>query len=406
MAPAYGNAREIPLNLPATTSCLDCHVSGVRAPLDGSENRYPSPVFFFPGVICERCHGPGSTHVSGGPIVNPEKLPATLRDEVCMQCHLEGNAAIRRPGKHLYEYEPGENLFDFIRYFVLTGNVPRGLRATSQFEALAESACKRKSGDSMSCVSCHDPHQTITPERRVAFYRAKCIACHGAAFAAKHHRKQEDCTSCHMPASPSSDVAHTQVTDHRILRRPQSASDPQVLTNSLPSLAPFPPREDSSSELRDLALAWQSIVDSGMTLAQPQAERLLRAAVTQSPSDPALFSALAYAVEKRGDDNQALTLYKKVLDLDPVSVEAATNLGVLEAKEGRVAEAVELWQSAFRRAPGKSEIGMNLALVSCQSGKIDAARDYVLHVLQFNPDLGSAKKLLIRLDSNAPACSL
>ena len=209
-----------------------------------------------------------------------------------------------------------------------------------------------------------------------------------------------------MPASPSSDVAHTQVTDHRILRRPPSASDPQVLTNSLPSLAPFPPREDSLSELRDLALAWQSIVDSGMTLAQPQAERLLRAAVAQSPSDPALLSALAYAVEKRGDDNQALTLYKKVLDLDPVSVEAATNLGVLEAKEGRVAEAVQLWQSAFHRAPGKSEIGMNLALVSCQSGKIDAARDYVLHVLQFNPDLGSAKKLLIRLNSHAPACSL
>ena len=33
MAPAYQNAREIPLNLPAVTSCLRCHVSGMRAPV-------------------------------------------------------------------------------------------------------------------------------------------------------------------------------------------------------------------------------------------------------------------------------------------------------------------------------------------------------------------------------------
>ncbi len=45
MAPAYQNAREIPLNLPAVTSCLRCHVSGMRAPVRGTENFYPSPVF-------------------------------------------------------------------------------------------------------------------------------------------------------------------------------------------------------------------------------------------------------------------------------------------------------------------------------------------------------------------------
>ena len=405
MAPAYGDALEIPLNLPATTSCLDCHVSGIRPPLDGSENLYPVPVFFFSGVTCERCHGPGSAHAAGAPIVNPAKLSPTLRDQVCMQCHLEGNAAIERSGKHLYDYRPGKNLFDFIRYFVLTGNVPQSLRATSQFEALAQSACKKKSRDAMSCMSCHDPHQTVAPENRVAFYRAKCIACHGAAFAAKHHNKQEDCASCHMPAAFSSDVAHTQVTDHRILRRPPSGFRASSSAD-LPSLEPFPPGDASLPDLRDLALAWQSIVDSGMTKAQPQTERLLRSALAQSPGDPALLSALAYAVEKRGDDNQARALYKKVLDLDPASIDAATNLGVLEAKQGRMTDAVRLWQSAFRRAPGKSEIGMNLALVSCQSGRFDAARDYVLRVLQFNPDLGSAKKLLSRLNSSAPACSL
>ena len=42
MAPAYQNATEIPLNLPAVTSCLRCHVSGMRAPVKGTENLYPN----------------------------------------------------------------------------------------------------------------------------------------------------------------------------------------------------------------------------------------------------------------------------------------------------------------------------------------------------------------------------
>ena len=36
MAPAYQDAREIPLNLPAFSSCLRCHVSGMRPPAKGN----------------------------------------------------------------------------------------------------------------------------------------------------------------------------------------------------------------------------------------------------------------------------------------------------------------------------------------------------------------------------------
>jgi hypothetical protein len=405
MAPAYGEAKEIPLNLPATTSCLHCHVSGVRAPLDGSENHYPSPIFFYSGITCERCHGPGAAHVTGGPIVNPAKLPAERRDQVCMQCHLEGNAAIERAGKRIYDYKPGDDLSEYVRYFVLTGNVPPGLRATSQFEALTQSVCKQKSGDAMTCISCHDPHRAVAPESRVAFYRAKCLACHGAAFGARHHARQEDCTSCHMPASLSSDVAHTQVTDHRIPRRPLAQAVAASTSDQFPGLTLFPPSANGERDLRDLALAWQSIVNSGMSMAQPQAEQLLRAALQQSPNDPALLSGLAYAAQIRGDDIQARSLYKKALEFDASSVDATTNLGVLEAQQGRMTEAIRLWQFAFERAPGRSAIGMNLARVFCESAHYETARTYVLRVLRFNPDLSSAKKLLGELNANPPGCA-
>ncbi len=139
MTPAYQDAKEMPLNLPVFTSCLHCHVSEMRPPVGGTENRYEMPLLRHSGVTCERCHGPGALHANGGPIVNPAKLPPERRDQVCMQCHLEGKVAIERAGRHVYEYRPGDNLFDFIRYYVLEGDAQLG--AVSQVEALSQSAC-------------------------------------------------------------------------------------------------------------------------------------------------------------------------------------------------------------------------------------------------------------------------
>ena len=404
MPPAYTETREIPMNLPAVMSCLECHGSGIRPPIAGTENRYRSPTFASPGVSCERCHGPGEAHAKGGPIVNPAKLPAKLRDQVCMQCHLEGNAAIKQPGRHLYEYKPGEDLFDFVRYFVLLRSEPGELRAASQFEALAESMCKRKSGDAMSCSSCHDPHRVAPAEDHVTFYRGKCIACHGASFATKHHARQPDCTACHMPSAPSSDIAHTEVTDHRIPRRPQSQQlELLPTTTAPPELVAFPASEQRENDLRDLALATQAMAGSSGP-AEHHAGQLLREALLRSRSDPALLSSLAYIEQQRGNDSQARELYEDALKYDPNSLDAATNLGVLDAKEGHVEKAVKLWQSAFERAPGRSEIGMNLARTLCAAARYDEARDDVMRVLQFNPDLGPGKQLLKALNRTPPRC--
>jgi hypothetical protein len=406
MAPAYGAVREAPMNLPVLPSCMDCHVSGIRPPIEGSENRYAMPLFLYAGVTCERCHGPGENHAKGGAIVNPVKLSPERRDQVCMQCHLEGNAAIERPGKHLYQYRPGDDLSDYVRYYVLTDSEKPGLRAASQFEELAQSMCKKKSGDRMSCTGCHDPHRTISSDERVAFYRSKCLACHGAQFGEKHHGNQPDCTQCHMPAASSSDIAHTAVTDHRILRKPSfGAKLENTASSSLPQLLPFPNSKKSGDlDVRDLALAWQSIVNRGMTMAQPGTEQLLRQALAQHPDDPAVLAALAYVEQKHGANDKARDLYRKALAQDPTLIDAETNLGVLEARSGKLSEAVSLWQDAFRRAPGRSQIGMNLALAFCSTRQFKDARNYTMRVLEFNPDLGEAKTRLKQLNADPPTC--
>jgi Flp pilus assembly protein TadD len=99
-------------------------------------------------------------------------------------------------------------------------------------------------------------------------------------------------------------------------------------------------------------------------------------------------------------------LYERALARDPDRIDAATNLGVLEAKSGNLNEAVVLWQGAFQRAPGKSSVGMNLARAFCGAGQIDKARDVTLRVLEFNPDLQGARQLLHPLNQTPPKCGL
>jgi Flp pilus assembly protein TadD len=202
-----------------------------------------------------------------------------------------------------------------------------------------------------------------------------------------------------MPSSLSTDVAHTEVTDHRIPRRPAVAA--QLLedassSSALPLLVPFPARK-TEANVRDLALAWESLVNGGMTAASAQTDRLLHKALEQSPSDPALLSALGYAAQNKGNLEEARTFYEKALAADSSVIEAATNLGAIEAGRGNTQEALRLWQDAFQRAPWQSSIGMNLARIFCSEGKSDKARNSILRVLEFNPDLPEANALMARL---------
>ena len=141
-----------------------------------------------------------------------------------------------------------------------------------------------------------------------------------------------------------------------------------------------------------------------MTMAQPQAEQLLRQAMALDPDDPAVLAALGYVGQKHGAKDKARALYRKELSHNPTLIDAETNLGVLEAQSGQLREAVSHWQDAFRRAPGRSAIGMNLARAFCSTRQFNDARNYTMRVLQFNPDLGEAKAMLKHLNADPPAC--
>ena len=428
MIPDYVRAREIPLNLPASPDCVNCHSSGVRPPEPGTDDKYSGPVFLHGGITCQRCHGEGEGHGTAranfstsnsssanasiveltnwnDPIVDPAKLPPDRRDAVCMECHFQG-VAVEQPGKHLSEFQPGEKLSDYIHYFLLSGNEPETAQSVSQFEALSLSACKRSSGDKMGCGSCHDPHAEPAAEDKAAYYRRKCVNCHGEDFAANHHPEKQDCTNCHMPALPGKQVTHTEWTDHRIQRYPNSRPLPRLQVRGTPGapLVSFPANDAPLATNRDFALAWYGLMQRNVEGAPQRAEKYLREALQERDDDPALLAALGLVEQTHEREKEARELYERTLKLDSLNSTAATELGVLNARAGDLRRAVELWQGVFDRAPYRSAIGLNLAMASCMSGQKDLARQFVVRVLEINPDYLKGKQLLNHLGEKPPQC--
>jgi predicted CXXCH cytochrome family protein len=390
MTPGYRSAQHMPLNLPLAASCLECHTSSPQVPVAGTENRYAMPIISQEGIGCERCHGPGGNHATNhGAIINPDKLLPARRDAVCMQCHLEGNVAVQQPGRGLNQFRPGEDLQNYVHYFVVSGDA-RDLRAASQFEALWQSKCKRKSGDSLSCTTCHDPHYSPPPSEKTAYYRQKCMTCHNLSFTNKHHKSNPDCISCHMSPVQSADVAHTQATDHRIPRHPGETMV-AVLTEQSRALKRFPPL-DAKLDDRDLALAEEYIAPRLAVVGER--EKSLRKALSEVPNDPELLTDMGFLYQTEGKLQEARQLYERALRVEPLETDAAANLGVISAQAGNLQEAVQLWEGAFQREPSNIAIGMNLSKVLWQEGQKAKAREEIKRVLEFNPDLPEAEKLL------------
>jgi hypothetical protein len=391
MSPGYGEVTAMQLNHPVDSTCLFCHASRVQPPRAGTLNGFPAVAFLQNGVACERCHGGGSEHVKGaGPMVNPARLSGERRDSVCVQCHLEGEARITRAGRSEEEYKPGDLLSDSLAIFVRENAANERRGAVSHVESVAASRCKQKSGDALSCLTCHDPHVQPGRDERPTYYRAKCVGCH-APQAAQHHPDQPDCTVCHMPRMDSADISHTVVTDHRILRTPLPD---RPLTSGAGRLVPF---GNSVAEPRELGLAYGEVALRGNASAAAEALRLLEEALRRYPDDADVLTRLGYLHQASGDMNAAERDYAHALRTDPNRAIAAADLGVFYARRGLLAQALALWRPTFDKNPQLSELGIDLATALCGTGDSEGARAALRRVLTHNPDLAIARQALADL---------
>ncbi|HVD92594.1 MAG TPA: tetratricopeptide repeat protein [Vicinamibacterales bacterium] len=388
MSPGYAQLQAMELNHPVDSTCLFCHASRVQPVRNGTVNGFAGVPFLQDGVACERCHGAGSDHVKrAGPMVNPAKLAGERRASICVQCHLEGQARIARAGRSEQDYKPGDLLSDDLAIFVRDDDAEERRGAVSHVESLALSLCKRKSGEALSCITCHDPHMQPGAREKADYYRPKCVGCH-APKADGHYQQERDCPVCHMPRMDSADVGHTVVTDHRIVRTPSvGRSAPRPVGR----LVPF---GGGPADARDLGLAYGEVALRGDALAVGEALRLLEVARQRNPDDADVLTRLGYLHQASGDMATAERYYEQALKRDPDRAVAAANLGVFYASRGMVREAVDLWRTAFQKNPQLSEIGVNLGRELCEMGDAEGARAALQRVLTHNPDFPVARQAL------------
>ena len=395
MAPAFDDARTMPAVLPVDPNCLHCHATAVQPSLPTARNRFSSAPFLQGGIGCSACHGDPTQHLAAhghAAILNPAKLTPTRRDSACIQCHLEGDAVVYRPGHSLAQFLPGEDLADTAVYFVRASQQSGGSRASSQYEALLRSACKRATGDRLTCTSCHDPHSTPSPAERVQFFRARCLSCHTSPkLASEHHPDQPDCASCHMPTRPTADISHEQLTDHDIEARPRSypsttphPDDPLIPVGNTPAtaadygMAYAQLATHANHQQHDQQQALHYLTEAPKEIEQPQA--------TKPEPDPLLYTQLGFLHQLEAQPLEARTAYLTALQQDPYQPTALANLAVLDASSGQIEEAIHLLDRLIQADPIQTPAGLNLAWIECKLGHPAEALTLLHRLEPFNPD--------------------
>lgn len=385
MAPNYGSARSMPYTLPVDSHCLHCHAGEVQTALPEARNKYAGAPFRAAGVTCEACHGDPAQHLAQhgrGPIVNPVELSPARRDSVCLQCHLEGDAAVYREGKSLAAYRPGDDLAQFVVYFVNANRAEGGGRATSQYESLLRSSCKRASGDKLTCTTCHDPHGSQTAAERVTFYRNKCLACHTEEkFATQHHPEQQDCAACHMPTRETTDISHEHLTDHDIERRPAK----EIKRNEVGAVKLVPVGGWSEDD-RELGLAYGQLAEHGDQMCGERALALLKKAESEGAGDAEVHEQLGFLDQISGRMSDAQREYQAALAENPYDSAALANLAVLDASRGQTATAMKLLEQAVTDDPSQTAAALDLAFLECKVGEKAEALKTIEAVEQFDPD--------------------
>jgi predicted CXXCH cytochrome family protein len=406
MNPKSIGAHEMPFTLKVDAGCLHCHTTGVQVALPGARNHFGPKPFLHGGIGCQSCHGDPDAHLASGgkaPILNPALLSPAKRDSICLQCHLEGEIAINLPGRSLPAFTPGEDLANEVTHFVHSGELGPEGRATSQWEALLQSACKQKSGDRLTCTTCHDPHNTPSAEQRVSYFRSRCLTCHGSpAFVSKHHPDTPDCSGCHMPREKAEDVAHEQVTDHRIQRRAALSRDRAAARTGDLTVVGGGVATD-----RELGLAYFQLAELGDQQSGHKAMSLLQQAERRlgEQADPDLHTALGFIEQLSGDLRNAMREYQAAVGATPPDSAAAGDMAILRARTGDVKGAVAGLQQVSKADPADSSASMDLALIECAIGDPEAAKTALQHLLEFSPDDGKARQLLTTIASKPETCT-
>ncbi len=407
--------------------CMACH------------NSYPGSVPFVTGkydhvpegIGCERCHGPGSLHVAerlASPevrdaadrtIVNPAHLSGELQMDICQQCHLHTTVSLLREGHEAFDFRPSERLEDFVALFSAPKDETEGtIDVISHAERLRLSACFVAT--SMTCTTCHNPHEGFR-DKGPEYFDRTCASCHDGVDMTEHSGG-ESCIQCHMPKVPADGAPHASFTDHWI----------RVVGNDIPELrpahaleaaglAPYFERDTSGPEAERYAalaylvhgtqLADSVLLDRGITLAGPihaqdssgELSFLLGVTLTNLGSAQEAIAPLRLAIERRAVPErlnglaQALeqaeqasgevrALYDSALVQQPALADIRINYGLFLQRQGDLQQAAVQFRLATTEMPLLAVAHTHLGTAYMQDGAFDQAEASLKRAIALEPD--------------------
>ncbi len=409
MAPGFDRPDHLGVLRQVKRECMFCHNAYPEMPA-GSDEGWKSDLFpaeLPEGTGCQRCHGPGASHVRlamtepvdfgavKAALVDLASLPTPRRDDVCDQCHLQPSVAlagVRRFGKGDYSFRPGDALPDHHVLVDVTEERPREQRFEINHHPyrLRQSRCYQASGAALGCLDCHDPHRKVPPAEKAAHYRAACATCHesdACASPAMHGAAaaNADCVACHMPRRRTEDVVQVVMTDHKISRRaagpeataPLAEREPPIMLD-VQLLQPERGVAGPEVELYRALIVARAGGQSGVERLQQMIGRLrprelepslelvrgllkkrrfaevsaLAAALVPAHGEnPQLLEWAAIARAGSGGIAEAMALLERVLELDPARPEAWYNLGRLKLGRAGAPEALAHFDRALALRP-------------------------------------------------------
>jgi Flp pilus assembly protein TadD len=404
MAPGFDRADHDGVERMVRRECLFCHNAYPDAP-EGADAKWAAhtfPAALPEGIGCQRCHGPGAAHIDAvsegsegdairNAIVNPARLSPERRDAVCFQCHMLPAVemiGVRRFERGVYSFRPGELLADYMLHVDVD---ERDRARDERFEInhhayrLTQSPCFRTGR--LTCIDCHDPHQPLRSDARLAGANGVCLRCHSPHDAASQ-ASRNDCVSCHMPRRRTQDVVHVTMTDHRIGIAP--AGD---------LVAPLEEREPSirgiafldavaESNDREIYRAVTALRANGLLTAPRESlERALPPA-TSSSTVPWLDLISSELQQKRFAEAQRFIALLPAEERSSALVAGWS--GIANVGLGQTSAALADLRKAAAAAPDSPDAHFNLGLVLHRTGAHAEAVEHLTRAIELRPNLVAA----------------
>ena len=377
---------------PILEGCIFCH-SGRANPVPGTNGRYSTEAFSELAIGCENCHGPGAKHIDSvksgrkvgeenPTIVNPARLSPELANNICMQCHEFGDDRVLQPGKSYPDIRPGVPLDTTLTILMVPPDrqSPPQSDHLQHYYSMTLSKCYRASGGRLRCITCHTEQSCRLSQ-------------------AARQQEKDNCIGCHMPKRDVKFLAHTSLTSHRIVARPDEPF-PDVMfqqtTTELPDLIHLDPasgKDAASPSLLTLLQAYSELAAYNAQYVAPYFKVLDQLQRTD-PDNVMVLAALGSKDLKDGKLPEAVDHLQRSLALDPTQAAVRGLLSEALEKLGRSDEALAEQQRAVAQDPYNPTLQRSLVLLLIHRKQYGDAQAAMSHYLDIFPQDTVMRKML------------